>query len=329
MKDMNRSAQLKIKELINRFKVSNLAASKSPRTIEWYHEMLNSLNNYLNTFHQCNDLAMFTRDIVREYIIYLQHKKKYAGHPYTPVQSKTLSPRTIQCHVRALKAFSTWLYDEGYSEDNRLSKLRMPKAPAKLIEPLSPKEIDIITGVINKPTPQGQRDYVILAIMLDSGLRVSEVCGITLDNLNLNQGSIRVMGKGWKERTVPVGRFVTSLLLHYIDYERPKLNAKESNYLFLSQDGNPVTINALKLMFTRLAKKSGVTRLHAHLCRHTFAINYLVNGGDIFSLKEILGHTTLEMVNHYLHFTRAQITDQHRKYSPMDKLYLTGGDGGQ
>jgi len=63
-----------------------------------------------------------------------------------------------------------------------------------------------------------------------------------------------------------------------------------------------------------------VKRLHAHLCRHTFAINYLLNGGDIFSLREILGHTTLDMVNHYLHFTNSQITDQHRKYSPMDKL---------
>ena len=82
-------------------------------------------------------------------------------------------------------------------------------------------------------------------------------------------------------------------------------------------------------MFARLARKSGVVRLHAHLCRHTFAVNYLLNGGDVFTLQQILGHATLEMVNHYLHFTRAQINDQHRKYSPMDRLYLTGGDGGQ
>ncbi len=71
---------------------------------------------------------------------------------------------------------------------------------------------------------------------------------------------------------------------------------------------------------TRLAKTSGVPRLHAHLCRHTFATNYLMNGGDIFSLREILGHTTFEMVNHYLHFTKSQITAQHHKFSPMDKL---------
>jgi site-specific recombinase XerD len=73
-------------------------------------------------------------------------------------------------------------------------------------------------------------------------------------------------------------------------------------------------------MFSRLAKTSGVKRLHAHLCRHTFATNYLLNGGDIFSLKEILGHSTFEMVNHYLYFTSSQLTAQHHKYSPMDKL---------
>lgn len=90
--------------------------------------------------------------------------------------------------------------------------------------------------------------------------------------------------------------------------------------LFLTRAGRPVTPNGLKLMFSRLATRTGVTRLHAHLCRQTFATSYLMNGGDIFSLRGILGHTTFEMVNHYLHFTTAQITEQHRKYSPMDNL---------
>ena len=110
------------------------------------------------------------------------------------------------------------------------------------------------------------------------------------------------------------------ILWSYIDKARPKAPNCEHDYLFLSQSGKPITVNTVKLVFSRMAKTSGVERLHAHLCRHTFAINYLLNGGDIFSLKEILGHTTLDMVNHYLHFTSSQITDQHRKYSPMDRL---------
>ena len=102
--------------------------------------------------------------------------------------------------------------------------------------------------------------------------------------------------------------------------ELPEIAVPDCDSLFVSENGKPITVNALKLFFSRLAKKSGITRLHAHLCRHTFAINYLLNGGDILSLKEILGHSSLEMVNRYLHFTQAQITARHREFSPMDRL---------
>ncbi|MFC1926675.1 tyrosine-type recombinase/integrase, partial [Chloroflexota bacterium] len=129
------------------------------------------------------------------------------------------------------------------------------------------------------------------------------------------------MGKGSKERIVPIGKVVQRTLWQYIDSVRPKYTMINCDNLFLSTSGHPITVNTVKLIFSRLAKASGVTKLHAHLCRHTFAINYLLNGGDIFSLQAILGHTTLEMVKHYLHFTSAQITSQHRKYSPMDKLH--------
>jgi site-specific recombinase XerD len=98
------------------------------------------------------------------------------------------------------------------------------------------------------------------------------------------------------------------VLSDYVRKTRPEPVDNGHDALFLSKRGTPITANAIKLIFSRLSTKSGVKRLHAHLCRHTFAINYLLNGGDIFSLKEILGHTTLEMVNHCLHFTRAQIT---------------------
>ena len=128
------------------------------------------------------------------------------------------------------------------------------------------------------------------------------------------------MGKCAKERIVPIGKYIQMTVWTYIDKVRPESISPDCNNLFLTQGGKPITVNTIKLLFSRLAKSSGVERLHAHLCRHTFAINYLLNGGDIFSLREILGHTTLDMANHYLHFTSSQITAQHHKYSPMDRL---------
>ncbi len=311
---------LTIDELISRYALSNEADSKSPNTIAWYRDILNQFSAYLKTErHPCH-LSAISLDIVRGYVLYLRHKPKFKGHPYTPVQSNPLSPKTVQCHVRALKVFSSWLYAEGYTPANRLKNLKIPKAPVTVIEPLTPKEIKKVTASINKKSPTGTRNYALFATLLDTGLRASEAAGITLGNLNLADGYIKVMGKGSKERIVPIGKYIQMTLWSYIDKVRPEPISPDYNNLFLTQAGKPITVNTVKLVFSRLARSSSVERLHAHLCRHTFAINYLLNGGDIFSLREILGHTTLEMVNHYLHFTSSQITDQHHKYSPMDRL---------
>jgi site-specific recombinase XerD len=143
-------------------------------------------------------------------------------------------------------------------------------------------------------------------------------------HLNLEKGYLKVMGKGAKERLVPIGDYTRMTLRCFINKGRPKPGPGTAGNVFLSGDGHPLTANAIKLVFTRLVKNCGLKKLHTHLCRHTFATSYLMNGGDIYSLKEILGHTTLEMVNHYLHFTSAQIAVQHHKFSPMDKMNAEG-----
>jgi len=311
---------LTIDELISRHVLSNEADGKSPKTIAWYRDMLTQFSAYLKTEHYSCHLSAISLDIVRGYVLYLRQKPKFKGHPFTPTQADYLSPRTVQCHVRALKAFSSWLYVEGYTPENRLKNLKIPKAPVTVIEPLTPEEIKKIATGINKKAPTGARNHTIFVTLLDTGLRASETVSITLSNLNLKDGYIKVMGKGSKERIVPIGKYVGMTLWTYIDKVRPQPADINNNTLFLSHSGRPISVNTIKLVFSRLAKSSGIERLHAHLCRHSFAVNYLLNGGDIFSLKEILGHTTLDMVNHYLHFTSSQITAQHHKYSPMDKL---------
>ena len=313
---------LTLNELVSRFALGNEADGKSPCTVRWYTEILTSFACYIKTTVGSNGISIFTISVVRDYILYLRRKPRFEGHPYTPKQDKLISPRTVQCHVRSLKVFSAWLHSEGYTKTNILINLKLPKAPAIIIEPISNNEIRTIFNSIKMKSPTGARNHALLETMLDTGLRVSEVANITLIGLNLQDGYIKVMGKGSKERIVPIGKHVQMTLFSYIDKIRPQPDMPDCNHLFLSRSGKPITPNAIKLVFSRLAKKSGINRLHAHLCRHTFAINYLLNGGDIFSLKEILGHTTLDMVNHYLHFTSAQIVVQHHKYSPMDKLLM-------
>lgn len=316
----NKRLILSLGDLIHRYELSNIADGKSPKTIIWYNYILHSLVKYLTSRGYKNGISSFNIDNAREYVQFLLNKQVFSGHPFTPTKPATLSRQTVRGHIRGIKAFSTWLYNEGITDENRLQYLKLIKAPTVLINPLTPEEIKRISSSINQGSYTGFRNYVIFVTALDTGLRASELAGITMEELNLKDGFIKVMGKGSKERIVPMGKFVQMMIWNYINNVRSKLIEDDCKNLFLSPAGKPITVNAIKLMFSRLAKSSGVKRLHAHLCRHTFAINYLLNGGDIFSLKEILGHTTLEMVNHYLHFTSSQITAQHHKYSPMDKL---------
>lgn len=319
-RNRNRKSTLTIGELVSRHELSNIAEGKSPKTITWYSDILRSFISYLKLEDRGQDMSSFTIDDVRRYVLYLQDKPKFLGHPYTTAQTRPVSPHTVQCHVRGLKTFSSWLYTEGYTTENRLKNLKLPKAPDTIIEPLTPEEIRIVINAINKDSATGFRNYAIFVTTLDTGLRASEIANATLSHLNLEDGYIKVMGKGAKERIAPIGKLVQRTLWSYVDRMRLRRATPGCNNLFLSSAGKPITVNTIKLIFARLAKSSRVERLHAHLCRHTFAINYLLNGGDIFSLKEILGHATLEMVNHYLHFTSSQITAQHHKYSPMDKF---------
>ena len=319
-KDKHTRASPTINDLITRFEMSNVVDGKSPRTVRWYSDMLKFFSRYLKENGQTNDIEGFDIENARKYVLYLRSRNKFDGHPYTPQQHSLLSPQTIRGHIRSLKAFSSWLYSEKYTDENMLQYLKIPRVPVKLIEPLTNQEVDQIACSINQNSTTGVRNHAIFVTALDNGLRASELADIELGQLDLKSGYIKVMGKGAKERIVPIGDFVKMTLWNYINKVRQEPAIIGCNKLFLSSEGQPITANTIKLVFSRLSKSSGVEQLHVHLCRHTFSINYLLNGGDIFSLKEILGHTTLEMVNHYLHFTRSQLTAQHHKYSPMDRL---------
>ena len=321
IKEKPTRASLTITKLSSLFKMSNAADGKSESTISWYGDILKLFSRYLKENMLSNSIEEFNIENARNYVLHLRSRRKFGKYTNAQVQHTGLSPQTVRGHIRGLKAFSSWLYREGYTTENRLLNLKIPKAPVKLIEPLTDGEISQITSSINQDSPTGFRNNVIFVTALDNGLRASEITNINLGQLDLEKGFVKVMGKGSKERIVPIGDYVKMTLWTYINKVRPEPTVTGCDNLFLSTTGEPITANTIKLVFSRLAKNSGVKRLHAHLCRHTFAINYLMNGGDIFSLREILGHTTLDMVNHYLHFTRSQLTAQHHKFSPMDKLH--------
>jgi len=128
-----------------------------------------------------------------------------------------------------------------------------------------------------------------------------------------------VSGKGQKERIVPLGLYTKKLLLKYISGYRP-LPEYETKKLFIDKTLKPMTECAVKQLFRRLNKRTKIDRLHPHILRHTFSTKYLMNGGDIFSLQQILGHTSLEMVRRYSHLASAYVLKNHKKFSPLDNI---------
>ena len=198
--------------------------------------------------------------------------------------------------------------------------MKVPKAPRKILETLSEKEIKSLFACLDQDTPAGCRDAAILLLFLDTGLRRAELLDLSPDDVHVREQWLKVMGKGQKERIVPFGTRASKLLQRYAHYFRP--NPTAVNQLFLSVFGSPLTGNTIRLIFSRLAKRAGVHRLHIHLLRHTFATRYLLNGGDAFSLQQILGHTTLEMTRRYVDMVAVEMSIKQRRISAMDQFFV-------
>jgi integrase/recombinase XerC/integrase/recombinase XerD len=309
-----------LSELIDYFELCNRNEGKSQRTISFYTQNLIHFHRYLKSRHLPESIGQIDIMLLRQFILYLQKRRRYEEHPHTPTQSELLSAATIHGYVRTLKAFFSWLVREEFIKDNLAQKLKPPTVPKKIISTLSDEEIKSIVKTFNRASHSEMRDQTIFMILLDTGLRSGELIGLGISNISINEGLVRVMGKCSKERIVPMGNNSQRALHKYLFRYRPEPALPGLDNLFLSIDGNPLTTNSVKLIFSRMAKRSCVYRLHAHLCRHTFATRFLVNGGDIFSLQQILGHSTLEMVRHYANLASSHIVSQHQKYSPLDHL---------
>ena len=254
-------ANLELEKLILHFEQSNKAEDKSSKTVAWYTEMLDDFTKFVLSTGQEAVLANFNATKVRKFIIH--------------EQGRALSPFTIQVKVRALKVLSSWLYSEGYSGDNLLSNIKLPKAPSKMIQPAYRDRINRLLSSQNALTAIGSRNTAILVTLLDCSLRSSELCNILFGDAHIEEGYLKVLGKGNKKRVVPIGSLAQKVLWRYVFHFRPDPMGETNEYLFLSLDGKHLGPNSIKLLLKRWGKRAGVPRLHAHLCRHTYATSFL------------------------------------------------------
>jgi len=299
--------------------VFNKTTGKSPHTIRWYEERLELFERFVGPDAT---LADVTIPSVRDFIAHLQERTtRHPNNPLVVNKDGGLSSSYIQGFARALRAFSTWLYEDGYTDANILKPLKPPRIQQKVVEILTDDEIKRLLATFDQDEPFGARNFAIVWTFLDCGLRASELCNLTTEDAHLAQGYLKVLGKGNKERLVPIGHRCQEALLRWRDRFRPLLEASESPYLFLTSRGRPLTVVPLEEMVRRAGRRAGVPRVHCHLLRHTFATNYLVREvGDPLRLQQILGHTSLQMVRHYVSMANVQRSLIERRSSPMDLI---------
>jgi site-specific recombinase XerD len=312
-----KTSVLDLENLIQGFKMSCQTEGKSPKTTEWFTSFLERFKRFLEESGLPTRVDQVDRNCVRRFILHLKQKAKAlrTGRP--------LSAATIQGYVRTLKAFFACLEREEYITANLMAKIPIPKAEAKVVATFSEEQIQDLLGLCLSSNGSRLHNMVILLLLLDCGLRVSELVSIELDDVRLSDGMLKIRkAKGGKERYVPVGSIAQKALWKYIHTSRPEPISKHVTGLLLNDKGQPLTRNGVQQFIRRLAKKAGLngTKCYPHIFRHTFATRAIANGANVFAVKEIMGHASLQTTLKYTHLQINDLKNQHNKFSPVEGL---------
>ena len=313
-----------IKLLLDEYKLSLDAANRSRKTISWYMDILHDFFfNYLPSRGIIKPITELGREEVRGYIQHMQNSKRWPKRVYQDSDPGKLSPFTIQGRIRGLRAFWSWLYREAHIDSNPLAGLPLPKVPKNMIVILGKEQIIKLLKAIDKYTPLGARNYLILLLLIDTGLRISELTCIKMTDINLTQGCIKVVGKGQKERIVPFSSLTRKELTKYTNHYRLSLCGIDSSYLFSTKGGDNISVNSVQQMIKRLAMKAGLqnVKCHPHIFRHTFATMFSIKGGSPEILQLIMGHESFQTTQKYLHPQPQDLRKQHMQYSPVADLF--------
>ncbi len=227
-----------------------------------------------------------------------------------------MASRSIARHITTLRNLYAHLIEKGTLDADPTAHLAAPRQWQSLPKYLNKKQIDDLLGSCDSSKPQGLRDRAMLELLYATGLRVSELCGVRVSELEMNMGVVRVVGKGNKQRIVPVGKPALRAVEQYLGNGRPLLlKGRGSPYLFVTNRGSAMTRQGFWQLLARYGKKAGIFHnLTPHVLRHTFATHLLEGGADLRSLQSMLGHSDISTTQIYTHVVRSRLrktVDEH------------------
>ena len=271
----------------------------SDNTIKSYESDLREFQEYLNK----KDISMVNNDEIRKYFRTFDNKNE----------------RTLARTMSSMRAFYDYLIKKNIIKVNPMDDINGPKIGKYLPEVLTMDEVDRLLDI----TPKDAftfRNRCILELLYSTGIRISELVGLKLENLSLNDSLIKVMGKGSKERVVPLNDITTDYLRDYITDVRPKMLKKvQTDYLFLNNHGKPITRQAVFKMIKARALEVGIKKnISPHTMRHSFATHMLEGGADIRFIQELLGHSDAQTTEIYTHIVNETLKKDYSEYNPRD-----------
>lgn len=282
-----------------------------PATVKYYSKNLKFFFDYLqrSTGNAIDsiELSQLDRKVMQHYVSFLRTKQKYEFHPFKVQSAKkgTLKNSTVRIYLRAVRVFLNYITEELDTELVITRKIKLPKDDTSMQIPLFNHEVEKIDNLYSQNTELGLRNLCIVHLMLDAGLRAEEVISLKVKNISFDKGILMVIdSKNHKSRVVPLAWKLRIYIQAYLEFR----GADPEDYLILKIGSrSEINYNVIKQMFYRIRTRTDIERLHPHLLRHTFAVSYLVGGGNLEFLRDMMGHSDYAVTRRYV-----QMSNQYR-----------------
>jgi integrase/recombinase XerD len=271
----------------------------------------NSLASYaidLRHFgHHLNDQQLELERVERVHI------SKY----FQALRGAGISARSVARALAAIRGLFRFLVAERHLKKDPTENLENPKLWSNLPKSLQPPEVEALLAAPDRSTPEGLRDAAMLELLYATGLRVSELIKVRIDEVVLDAGFLRTIGKGSKERIVPFGDTARDVIVAFMENGRRELDKHNDPHLFLSRLGRPMTRQSFWMKIVRYARQANIaTHISPHVLRHSFATHLLENGADLRSVQMMLGHADISTTQIYTHVSRARLQRMYEKFHP-------------
>ncbi|MCG8686520.1 MAG: site-specific tyrosine recombinase XerD [Desulfobacterales bacterium] len=277
----------------------------SANSVQAYSADLTSFLTYLEQ-NEITDICLADTTSILGWLVHLTRKG--------------LSPKSRARHLITIRGFFKYLSGEKRISTNPIKDVDIPKAGQSLPKVISVTEVEMLLEAADPETPKGLRNIAMMEIMYGAGLRVSELINLKVQDVNLDAGLVRVMGKGAKERIVPIGSKAKEMTRLWLDTGRPRaLKQLTSEYLFVARAGNPMTRQAFWKIIKKHASLAGISKpVSPHTLRHSFATHLLEGGADLRSVQTMLGHSDISTTQIYTHISREYLIKMHQNFHPRN-----------